>query len=529
MTEHSLSYNFQAFHAPIRIYSSYRLLLSLIFLGIAIQGHINQPLFPLNTALTISLIYCILATGFFVGALSKSLPILRHTFIGFVVDIFFIALLEYTVVQQNITLDLILVVAIAAGSIVFTGRLGTALAAIATIFLCSKAFFLDGLFLGKSSDTLHTALLGITFFATSWITQTVARRLKESENITQRQAKDINELQKLNQAIVERMHTGVTVFNKALELEMMNEAARRLLSTDPSIAVDPAYGIELIHSSINAWLADTATKANLQLSAQSPELKLGFTFLGDEKRIVVFIEDSSKIKQHAQQLKLASLGQLAASIAHEIRNPLAAVSYSSQLLQETKPSDEQSRLLVILRKHITRMNDIVNNVLQISSREPPEIKSINLSQWIHHFLESSFSTAQNSVIDYDISTSIFIDFDPSHLAQVMTNLIENALHSVEKNTSENTDQNQKLIFLKSNYIPTLHRPDLTIRDTGSGIPEQSIPHIFEPFFTTSKVGSGLGLFLCREICELNHARIHMLPAQQGACFQILFKPRSPNG
>lgn len=521
--DYNHDYNYQAFQAPIRIYSSYRFLLSVIFLGMAAHDQVELFTARLTPALTISLVYSILATGFFLGAMRQTLPVVRHTFIGFVVDIFFIALLEYTSVRENITLDLILVVAVAAGSIVFSGRLGTAIAALATIFLCLKAFALDTIFGKTAPDNLRTALLGITFFATSWITQTLSKRLKESELVASEQANAIVELQKLNQAIVERMHTGVTVFTGDIELEMMNDAAKRLLSEETSQELDPRQGLEKVQKSIRHWLQNSEQRISIQINEQAPELKLGFTFLGDENKIVVFLEDSSKVKQHAQQLKLASLGRLAASIAHEIRNPLAAVSYSTQLLQETDLSQEQRHLSDILKKHTQRVNDIVNNVLQISSRKPPDLRVIQFSEWFEHFLSSSLQREQLAKISTDLPNTLLVDFDPSHLGQVMTNIVENAL-----NAAEEAPSGVPMVQISAGWNTNLNRPYIIITDSGPGIAKHAQPHIFEPFFTTSKTGSGLGLFLCREICELNHARINVIPSEAGTCFQILFKPRTPN-
>lgn len=514
----------QTFQAPVQIYSSYRLILSIIFLGLALKGVYGQEKSTIPPALIISALYTVLAVCFWISAFLRSMPLVRHTFIGFIVDIVFIALLEYTSLQQGITLDLILIVSVAAGSIVFISRLGTAIAAIATIFLCFKEFLLIQVFTNQDANGLRTAVLGITFFATSWITQNLARRLSETEIISSQQALDIEHLQHLNQAIISRMNTGITVLNQALEVEMMNLAATRLLSAHPAQQIDPHPGTVLLKSHVSAWLKKQRTNQLIQINKQSPEIKLGFTFLRGEERIVVFLEDNTKLKQHAQQLKNTSLGRLAGSIAHEIRNPLAAVSYAAQLLQETELRQDQLNLLEILMRHVTRMNDIVETVLQISRRDPPNIISIALQDWLAQYLENVFPSQSHQYISLNIEKALEVDFDPSYLGQVCTNLIENALHALQ-----DTPEQAREIRIEAGYIENLHQTYLNISNNGPSINDEQSAQLFEPFFTTSKSGTGLGLFLCREICELNHARIHLLPSTQGCCFQILFKPRGGVG
>jgi len=527
-THHSL------FQTPIRIYSSYRLLLAIIFLSIILSSQESRFGWPLAPAATVVIVYFTLALSFFISSIRRSTPIIRHTFIGFVIDILFIALLEYSTIQSGIALDLILIVSVAAGSIVFTGPLGTAIAAIATIFLCTKELVLDRLLGSSDGDTLKTALLGLTFFATSWITQNLAKKIKESEIVTTKQASNIEHLQHLNDAIIERMRTGVVVFNAQMQLEMMNDAANRLLTANSVQPNDPSIGLKVLQMETQSWLSNSIDeRQTIQLTDQSPEIKLGFTFLKGEQQIVVFLEDNTKVRQHAQQLKLASLGQLTASIAHEIRNPLAAVSYASQLLQETQPSSKQRKLIDIVLKHVIRMNDIVNNVLQISRREPPNSIDILLKSWMIDYTHAVFEEhMQQQTLHIQIEDTLIIEFDPSHLAQVCTNVLENSLHAIaEQQLKINMAETRQkpLVSIKAYFIENIGRVALDIHDNGKGITAEQLPHLFEPFFSTSINGSGLGLFLCREICELNHARIHFLPVDQGTCLQILFKPRNLNG
>ncbi|HBF07978.1 MAG: ATP-binding protein [Pseudomonadota bacterium] len=526
MTQHQDLFHF--LKTPIKIYSSYRFLLSFIFVAIAVT-HPTTSLSVLSPSLVISTLYFFIASSFLAASLFQIKPVVKHTFIGFIIDIISIALLEYTSLNKGVSLDLVLIVSVAAGSIVFIGPLGMGIAAIATIALCLKEFIFNDLFGVNEPSSLRTAILGITFFATAWIAQTLAKRLIESERITSKQARNIQQLENLNQAIIERMHTGIVVFDHDLNTELMNQAAQHLLSPDAANEIAPETGLALLQDKIEHWLQkDHIETQTIQLSSHAPELKIGFTYLTEEQRIVVFLEDNTKFKQHAQQLKLASLGRLAASIAHEIRNPLAAVSYASELLQETQLAEDQTKLVNILERHVKRMNEIVENVLQLSRREPPQLQTITLNDWLNEFRNAVFPQVNFITIHNENETALDVEFDPSHLSQVCTNLIENALNAIRPIMSKDSAF-QPQITLSVGFIHALSRVFLNITDNGPGIPNDKLAHIFDPFFTTSKSGSGLGLFLCREICELNHARVHTLPVEQGTCFQILFKPRNING
>jgi len=526
----------KSLNVAIRIYAAYRFFLALMFIALAVGQTTQLELWPLSSTLTIALLYFLFACGFLIRSLCSPHPLMSLTFIGILADILCIALLEYTDIRRGIPLDVILVVSIAAGGILFIGNLGSFIAIVATISLIIKEIVLRDIVVAGNDDYFRTALLGLTYLTTSWISQTLAIRIRDSEVMAMTQAANIQRLQHLNQAIVERMHTGVCVFRPDLSLEMMNKAAEQLL-LDPEADAAPSQaerkhntateqGLALIQARLNDWLVDAnQTSKLIQTQQNGPHIKLGFTFLQSESRIVAFLEDHAKIKQQAQQLKLASLGQIAASIAHEIRNPLAAISYATQLLHESNGLDEsQKGLCEINLRHVARMNDIIGNVLQLARRETPHGAVFQLSTWLDKFLgEAFYSYHQMQRFEVDIDSTIEIYFDCSHLEQVLTNLIQNSFDALGRQTNHSSDQQ---VYVQALRHPHSNVIGLNIRDFGPGFSIEHHKAIFEPFFTTSADGSGLGLFLSRELCELNHASLHAVQVEQGACFQIMFKPRA---
>ena len=234
--------------------------------------------------------------------------------------------------------------------------------------------------------------------------------------------------------------------------------------------------------------------------------------------ILVFLQDNTEVQRQAQQLKLASLGRLSAGIAHEIRNPLGAISHAAQLLQESPNLDKgDQRLCDIVQDHSMRMNDVIENVLQMSRRQTPKRVEINLKDWLEDFV-SNFQAGVNESADITVEVqdaNITLFIDPSHLNQVMTNLCQNGLRYSKKSAGA-----AKLLIAchDENLLNLIH---IDVIDYGTGVRTEDVGNLFEPFFTTESTGTGLGLYLSRELCAANDARLSYRQAVTGgAMFRI---------
>src|SRR5271154_5462908 len=224
--------------------------------------------------------------------------------------------------------------------------------------------------------------------------------------------------------------------------------------------------------------------------------------------------------ERVQQGKLAALGRLSASIAHEIRNPVGAMSHAGQLLAESpKIGADERRLTDIIRNNSERVSTIINNVLQLSRREDTKPSRLNLGDWVEDFLGEFCETMQvpRSAIGFrEDADDLEVRFDPSHLHQVVWNLGDNALKYGE--TRDGFKVEIKLARLNPSY-----RPYLEAADRGTGIEPSAADRIFEPFFTGRKGGTGLGLFIARELCQLNRAVLLYEPRSGGgSLFRIVF-------
>jgi two-component system sensor histidine kinase PilS (NtrC family) len=221
-----------------------------------------------------------------------------------------------------------------------------------------------------------------------------------------------------------------------------------------------------------------------------------------------------------QQSKLASLGRLSASIAHEIRNPVGAMSHAGQLLAESEAlTEDDLRLTEIIRTHAERVSHIVDNVLQLSRRESSRPEQFLLRPWLEDFADEFSRTLELQEGELslgDVPGDLDVRMDPSHLRQVLWNLCDNAV----KYASETGGI---LVELQAGWMQRTGRPYLEVLDHGHGVESDTVDKIFEPFFTARKGGTGLGLYISRELCELNRATlVYQARATGGSIFRIVF-------
>lgn len=425
----------------------------------------------------------------------------------------------------NGSLSILLTVTIAAASILLTGRFAFFIAAIASISILAEQTYLYWLSPNvENVNFTQTGILGFAFFGAALITQQLAVRLRDSEQFATEKIIELEELEKINEQIIERMPTGVIVVNDIMEIKFMNSAAWRMLGMPniPTLSPLDTLSTEL-NRQLNNWLLNANTKlVAFTASKSGSSLSANFIHLGEtpEAGILIYLDDSSLMSEQAQRLKLASLGTLTAGIAHEIRNPLGAISHAAQLLLESEElSDADLRLANIVQHHSLRMNRIIENVLQISRQKANHTETINLVDWLNKFIQDFKSAYKETIIvqlnpsDHDVKIKV----DTSHLSQVLTNLCENGL----KYSFEHSQQYQ--ITLTTGIDIKSRFPFIDIVDKGPGILPEEAEHIFEPFYTTSSTGSGLGLYIAQELCEANRARLDYIPIPTGgSCFRITF-------
>jgi two-component system sensor histidine kinase PilS (NtrC family) len=319
------------------------------------------------------------------------------------------------------------------------------------------------------------------------------------------------------------MRTGILLLDPEYKLLMSNPSAVFLLGSKGTPGGKLSNWQPELNQRLRYWLQNpTLLPHTLQPSPGGPSLQPSFVDLpyGQKRHTLVFLDDISQIAQQAQQLKLASLGRLTASIAHEIRNPLGAISHAAQLLLESEDLvSADRRLTQIVQDQSRRMNLIIENILQLSRRRPSKPELLDLSEWLLNYVRDfRVSAPPTHTIHLMVDEpGLHSRIDPEQLYQVLTNLVQNGLRYSQQEKS-GAQLWIKLFIERSSELPVLE-----VHDDGPGVAVERLNNIFEPFFTTEAKGTGLGLYISRELCESNQARLDYKPSEYGgSCFRITF-------
>ena len=369
-------------------------------------------------------------------------------------------------------------------------------------------------------------LLGIVLFTIAAAASFVAVSMRQSEDLVRQKDLDLANLAELSQYIVQHLRESLLVVDAADRIRLINESAAEILGDDHAVpgALVGEVSPRLLYS-LSTWRqGQPASEAPTSFVAADGArlIQPHFAPLGGSAPgpTLIFLEDTSLMAERVQQSKLAALGRLSASIAHEIRNPVGAMSHAGQLLAESPSMGaDERRLTDIIRKNSERVSTIINNVLQLSRREATHPTRLNLGDWLDDFLREFCETMQVSrgrIAVLEEAEDLEVRFDPSHLHQVVWNLSDNAIKYGETRAGTSVE-------IKLGRLNPSGRPFLEVADRGTGIEAQSADRIFEPFFTGRKGGTGLGLFIARELAQLNRAILLYEPRSgDGSIFRVVF-------
>jgi two-component system sensor histidine kinase PilS (NtrC family) len=377
---------------------------------------------------------------------------------------------------------------------------------------------------------VQAGLYGIAAFVTALGCSLLGRWGREYQLLAERRGVDLANLEQINELIIHRMRSGVLVVDATCRIRQMNESAWYLLGNPPVSERNLRVISPPLAERLDRWRSSGKTEDE-GLLLQATQVAVVPRMLAmpglDKDATLIFLEDTSVVSRRARDLAQASLARLSASIAHEIRNPLGALSHAAQLLGESDqlPTSDQKLVKMILN-HSARMNDIVENVLKLSRRERARVEAVNLVTWarrIANEFRRQRGLPEEQVRLEAPSAAIMVLVDPGQLAQAVWNLMENALKHAR------TGDRTPVITLRVSPIRGHREMALDILDDGPGIPLEKRSQIFEPFFTTHKQGSGLGLYLARQICDANQAPLEYVQVPNaGACFRILLRRPDTN-
>lgn len=510
-------------HTPdwmaLRLFNQYRLLL-LLAIGAAYYLYDEQLLLGSRNGNLFELVhlgYIVATLGFVLLTRWQRPSANSQFFLQNYLDILLVAGLMYSSGGIQSGLGPLLLINLALFSQISTVRHALLFAAIASLVIIGEEL-LANLLVGKDAARFEaTAVLGSLLFAIAWLMTVPLRRVIDRQLVTSSHSRvvlDVEQIAHLNEEIIRELDSGVLVINKSGHVQLINDTARALLAIE-------FMGMPAHLRSLCPELLE-----NLNVSERSPNRetrpfdvhKTGQSVLPQyiplsQGGMLIKLDDHAHIRQQFQQLKLASLGRLSASIAHEIRNPLGAISHAVQLMEESPCLGEKDALLLqIAKRHTRRINRIIEDVLQLSNRQRVQTSHVNVDELVTAF-------AERYAMEQDLSDDQFMVHvepcsalvDPGHLDQILWNLCTNAqLHN---------DLNQLEINIScwdSGHGSTV----IDVVDNGKGISDMDRENLFEPFYSTHHAGTGLGLFIIRELCELNKADIECMPGDRGAHFRI---------
>ena len=509
-------------------FNVFRLVQALVYIGLAFApskiGGVSAG--SLQFALVVTLPYLLFAVAA-LALTGRCAPYAKATVsIWLVVDIAAAVLAISAIGYARIGIAMMLAVNLGVGALILSLRFSSFFAALATLGVLGHAVLAGpGNSLGER-NLLESGLFGLAYFSITTLCHVLGRQLRASEALAEQRSTDLANLSQVNELIIRRMKTGVMLVDDANRIHQINESAWMLLGNPSAEQRDlgrlaPELSRRLYHWMTSGKLDETAT----QLADGVPEVVPRFSRLApnDDSLVLIFLDDTSLLSRRAEELTLSSLGRLSASIAHEIRNPLAAIRYSAQLLAESEKMDAaDQRMVEIINNHCVRLNEIIENILQLSRRERSRPETLDLGRWAQGFVDEYKlgNDIGNDTLRVVVggATAVAAVADPQQLQQVVWNLVQNALRY-----GRLPGEPARVMVIVRNGEHG--EPILEVTDRGPGIAPKVAAQIFEPFYTTHEYGTGLGLYLARQMAEANQASLeYVRVAGGGSCFRLVLTP-----
>jgi two-component system, NtrC family, sensor histidine kinase PilS len=496
-------------------YASYRLLIAccLILIFLLTYETLNDsyqfPQFYLYT-----LFFYAFAATFQLATIKRLRKFIsKQLTLIFLIDVVCFSCLTIALDGPNLHISLLFVITIFAASLLLDSKKALAITLIAVISVIYQQF-LGSLFDSNSLNNLsYSALLAVLFFAVFGAGQLAVKRFQLLETTNLSQYLELNRLQNINRYILEQIETGYLVLDEKCNVVLSNPAACHLLGIPPLYTHDSYPLIKLQPDLFELLKFDRLRNGekfqfDSQLSRYHIHIQVQKLLVPHQTLTLLVLQDAQRLNQHVQQLKLAALGQLSASIAHEIRNPLAAIVQANELIIDS--ADDQRQLLSqMIGKQSQRIDRIVQDTLNMVRNKETHPVLLRFATFIPQFIAEDLADIQKQ-IKVTIQDETSAHFDEAQLRQILINLIRNAIRHNAPQASH----------IELNIYRHEQKVRLDVRDFGAGVSAQDQASLFQPFFSTEITGTGLGLYLSHSFCEANQAQLNYVQQEQGACFRI---------
>lgn len=498
------------------LYTSYRLIialsLTLIFL-ITLEHQSEYYQYP-SLYFYALIVYSLLSLGQLLLLKYYKHRINKQILTLCMVDLVFLNTLTFALGGPNISIGLLFVIAVFTSNFLLTKHQSLFVTLIAVICVVYQQFF-GSLFADTSLNNIgNSLLLSFLFFVVYGIGQFAIQRFKLLDSLNTFQSNELFKLQNINRYILEQIEVGYLVLDESFTIMVSNPAACTLLGVSPLYAYEQfhlaAFQPELFDILRNESITDgDRFQFESTQSSYTIDVRVQNLIVPHQALTLLILEDTQKLNQKVQQLKLAALGQLSASIAHEIRNPLAAIVQANELSEQS--NDAQKTILSqMISKQAKRIDNIIRDTLDMAKNRKTISTIIPLKKCIEECLAQDLSDVQNHV-KIEIDPQLSIRFDEFQLRQVLINLVRNAIR-------HNTPDIEQILIHAYLHNAIIH---IDVIDYGPGIEQQNQSQLFQPFFSTEINGTGLGLYLSQSICEANQAKLsYVEQKKQGACFRV---------
>ena len=506
-----------SFWRSLRYFSIYRLVVAAVFLitFLISGGKMNLASQSPTLFLWTDSAYLVISFAFLLTLQHFERAFNLQLSIQVACDVAFLAVLMYASGGARSGVAFMLVVVVAGAGLVGQGRLTLFYAALATLAVLIEQTVRSLSFNAEADDFFRTGLTSIGFFATAIIARLLARRVVANENLARQRGVELADQVRINRQVIQDMEDGVLVVDATGQVCLHNPQAEALLAIEAPTGNQLADYSPLLSEHLHRRQAAGETTDVLTLPT-GKSLLVRLLPPEESGNTLIYLQDLGRIQAQAQQIKLAALGRLTANIAHEIRNPLAAISNAGELLADEQRADTRARLVRIIGDNSNRLNRLVGEVLELGRRDRAQLENVNLTIFLKQFIEeySLHDPAIGARIHTSIDKDVIVCFDRAHLYRVLENLVTNALRYASAEVGA----------VRIDVLTvTPERLELHIIDDGPGIAEADRGKVFEPFFTTRGSGTGLGLYIARELCDANGARLDLVDDCSGAHFRVIAK------
>jgi two-component system sensor histidine kinase PilS (NtrC family) len=506
----------ESFWRSLRFFSMYRLSIALLFMAASLVFGDTVSLGTQDPLLfdRVAAVYVLASIVFLAVLLRRPRRFSLQLSVQVALDIAALTVMMFASGGQKSGIAILVLVVVAGAALVGQGRMTLFYAALASVAMLLEESWRALTRDADPADFVRTGIISIAFFATAIIVRLLAQRVVANETLARERGRELNDQLRISERIIRDMEDGVLVVDGDGRVRLLNPRAEALLSVESPSGTELSRLSRELANRYRVWSGQPVETVEMLRPDGGCLLRVRYLPSAESGgNALIYLEDMERVQSQAQQLKLAALGRLTANMAHEIRNPLAAISHAAELLAEEDADPLRQRLARIIHDNTRRLNRLVTEVLELGRRDRAQPEALRWQVFLSGFMEELILHDESAGRRVRVGEcDVELRFDRGHLYRILWNLLANALRHASPADGA--------VRLEARPGATADRIELHVVDDGSGVEEAQRNLVFEPFFTTHGAGTGLGLYIARELCEASGARLELLDEGPGAHFRI---------